>query len=409
MSETQIFSILLILSLLCQGFFTMSEMAFVSFNRVRLAYFVEKGQKGALALTKLLEKPTALFGTTLIGLNFFLQLGSECGRGLFFSLGFDPDYAYIPQVIVVLLFAELIPMLAARDHSEHLAMFAIRPIKLLSKLFTPLIYFIDAFSKIVIFFLKSPLKINNSLSRDEIKNLLKDSETSPKESDKEDLEPLIENIFLLKTKTPRDMMTPIEKIPCVSYHSHVGEVRNHLKQVQTKYVPLFHEKRDNIYGIAYAQDLLNLSDGALIKNVARSPWFIVETNTIFQVINQFRKNNQSIAIVLDVNGIVIGILSLSEIVDEIFSGILLHSNELEKKVKVYINRAFPLSMKNCEISEKLKIFLSIEKNATLEELMTKKLGATPKDKEVAYIGDYELIFEGATFPQDRKIRVKSRG
>jgi putative hemolysin len=407
MSEAFIFILLLILSLLCQGFFTMSEMAFVSFNRVRLAYYVEKGEERAKSLRSFLERPTALFGTTLIGVNFFLQLGSECSRRIFYHFHLDPDYAYIPQVIIVLLFAELLPMLAARAHSEQIAMFAIRPISFFSKLLKPVISIIDALSKVVSYFLKSPMKINTSLSRDELKNLMMDSEGSPEQSEKEDLEPLIENIFHLKTKNPRDMMKPIQEVPSISYQSIVGDVRSVLSEAQSKYVLLFHKNKRNIVGIVYAQDLLNLPDSDSVKDASRSPWFVVESNSIFQVINQFRKNNQKIAVVLSSNGSVMGVLSLSSIIDEIFSGILLNTEISNRKVKVYVNKAFPLSTTLQELSDTLKLEIDDQKDLCLESLMEKKLGYPPKDKERAFFSGYELVFEGATFPQDRKIRVRS--
>jgi len=409
MADGPYFILLLLGSIFCQAFFTMSEMAFVSFNRVRLAYYVEKGQRGAIALRKLLDKPTSLFGTTLIGVNFFLQLGSECGRRVFLSFGLDPDLSYVPQIIIVMLFAELIPMLAARDHSEHLAMFTIKPIHLLSRLFFPLIWVIDGFSKGVIYFLKSPLKVNSSLSRDELKNLLVDSEVSDVENGTKDLEPLIENIFQLKTKTPRDMMIPIEEIACVSYEAFVGDVRDQLHLAKAKYIPLFQEKKGNIFGIVYSQDLLNVSDSEAIKTIARSPWFVVETNSIYQVINQFRKNNQKIAVVLDEQGSVIGVLSLAAIVNEIFSGILFNSSVLKEKSKVYIDKAFLAETPLSELVKRLKIKIPEVKNSTLEEYMAKKLGKTPKDGEMTHVGEYEFIFEGGGFGRDRKIRIRSRG
>ena len=408
MDETLFFLICLILSLLGQGFFAMSEMAFVSFNRVRLAYYVEKQKKGAIFLSKLLNKPTALFGTTLIGVNFFLQLGSECGRRVFYTIGIDPDFAYIPQVFIVLIFAELLPLFAARAHSEHLAMFVVKPIYVFSKLFTPLIFLIDCLSKVVTYFLKAPLTVNSSLSRDELKNLLTDSEGVDKDREREDLEPLIQNIFSIKTKSPRDLMVPIDKMPCVSYDGVVGDVRNHLYDAHAKYVPLYHEKIDNIFGIAYSQDLLNLSDSSLVKDIARSPWFIIETNTIFQVINQFRKNNQKIAIVLDKEGSVVGVLSLSKIIDEIFSGILLNQEALDEHARIYLDKSFSLDTKVSDLKTLFKIAISEQGDATLENLMAKKLGYSPKDKDSTLIGEYELIFESATFPQDRRIRVKTR-
>lgn len=403
-----VYIILLAISLLCQGFFTMSEMAFVTFNRVRLAYFVEKGKKGALSLRRFLDKPTSLFGTTLIGVNFFLQLGSECSRRIFYEYGLDPDYAYIPQVVIVLLFAELLPMFAARDHSEQIAMFAIRPISVFSKLFSPVIYLIDALSKVVSYILKSPMKISTSLSREELKNLLVDSEESGLESEKEDLEPLIENIFTLKSKSPKDMMLLIDKVPALSYHALVGDVKALLHQIDTKYILLYHQDKSNIVGIVYAQDLLNLSESECVKDVSRSPWFVTETNTIFQVINQFRKNNQKIAIVLDQGGEVVGVLSLTSIINEIFSGILLKSDSLKSKAKMYINRAFLPSVTLSDLIKIAPFDFPEAKTLTLEEFMEKRIGYPLKDKETLFIGGYEWIFEGATFPQDRRIRIRSR-
>jgi CBS domain containing-hemolysin-like protein len=203
-------------------------------------------------------------------------------------------------------------------------------------------------------------------------------------------------------------MVPIDKIPCVSYHGVVGDVRNHLYDGDVKYIPLYHEKINNIFGIAYSQDLLNVSDSSLVKDIARSPWFIIETNTIFQVINQFRKNNQKIAIVLDKEGSVIGVLSLSKIIDEIFSGILLNKEALDEHARVYLDKSFLLDTKVSDLKRLFKIFVTEQPNDTLENIMGKKLGHSPKDKESVLIGEYELTFESATFPQDRRIRVKTR-
>ena len=384
----------------------MTEMAFVSFNRVRLAFFVEQGSKGAILIRSFLEKPTALFGTTLIGVNFFLQLGSECSRRVFISFGLDPDFAYLPQLFIVLLFAELIPMLAARDHSEHLALAVVRPVRLLSFLLSPLLYIIDTIGKAVAYFLKSPLKVNSSLSRDELKNLLKDSENSPKESEREDLEPLIENIFNLKNKTPRDLMVPIEEVSCASYYATAFDAARFLEKEGVKYIPLYHERKENIYGIVYSQDLLNLPSSAPVKEVARSPWFVVETNSIFQVINQFRKNNQKLAIVLDDSGTVVGILSLTALVEEIFSGILLEKDHFAMGGSVYIDKSFPANTKVEDLVNG-KVVLTFSKDATLEDLMAKALGNSPKDKDVAFIEGYRFTFSGSAF-SDKEVRVTTK-
>ncbi|MBM3196307.1 MAG: DUF21 domain-containing protein, partial [Chlamydiae bacterium] len=74
------FLVFTILCLVFQAFFAMMEMAIVSFNRVRLQYFLVRGSKKAKWISRMLLDPTRLFATTLVGVNTALQIGSECSR-----------------------------------------------------------------------------------------------------------------------------------------------------------------------------------------------------------------------------------------------------------------------------------------------------------------------------------------
>ena len=125
MSSWAFFLMLLIVSLVIQGFYSMLEMACVSFNRVRLQYYVSQKNRRAMWLSYLLNNPTRLFGTTLIGVNTAMQFGSECARRFYASLHVSPDWAPLSQVIIVLIFAELAPMFAARRFAENVAMLGI--------------------------------------------------------------------------------------------------------------------------------------------------------------------------------------------------------------------------------------------------------------------------------------------
>ena len=109
--------ILTILFIMIQAFYSMLEMAAVSFDKARLHYFVKKGKSQARWLSFLLEKPGRLFGTTLILVNVALQIGSECSRQFYQALGVSANYAPLSQVVLVVIFAELSPMLAARRYS----------------------------------------------------------------------------------------------------------------------------------------------------------------------------------------------------------------------------------------------------------------------------------------------------
>src|SRR5579862_3451905 len=108
-----------LISILIQGFFALFEMACVSFNKVRLQYFASLGKKRAIWLSELIQQPSRLFGTTLIGIASSLQIGSEFARKFYESIGFNPDFAPITQVFLVLIFGEMVPMFAARRHPEQ--------------------------------------------------------------------------------------------------------------------------------------------------------------------------------------------------------------------------------------------------------------------------------------------------
>src|SRR5580658_9565833 len=118
----QLYLFFIIICLIVQGFFAMIEMACVSFNKVRLQYYVSKGKKRALWLSFLLHHPAYLFGTTLIGVNTALVIGSEYSRRFYDAMGLSPDLAPLSQIVIVLIFAEISPMFAGRRYAEHVAM-----------------------------------------------------------------------------------------------------------------------------------------------------------------------------------------------------------------------------------------------------------------------------------------------
>ena len=117
--------ILTFIFLIIQASYSMLEMAAVSFDKARLQYYADQGKRQARWLHFLLEKPARLFGTTLVAVNTALQIGSECSRKFYMSLDLSADLAPLSQIVLVVVFAELAPMLAARKHSEHVVMLGI--------------------------------------------------------------------------------------------------------------------------------------------------------------------------------------------------------------------------------------------------------------------------------------------
>src|SRR5690348_4151194 len=103
-SEALWWTFLNLISIIVLAFFSMEEMACVSFSRLRLHYYVSQGKRRALWLNYLLQEPTRLFTTTLLSVNAAMFIGSECARQSYIALGLSPDWAPVSQVILVVIF-----------------------------------------------------------------------------------------------------------------------------------------------------------------------------------------------------------------------------------------------------------------------------------------------------------------
>jgi putative hemolysin len=161
--------LLTLLALFFQGLFAFFEMACVSFNRVRLQYYVSIRSKRAIWLSYLLKRPSRLFGTTLIGITTSLVIGSECSRLFFASMGLNPDLAPLTQVPMVVIFAELSPLFAARRHPEQAAMALVPFMICIAKLLTPITWTLDACSNFIHRLMGKEVESPLFLSREEVR------------------------------------------------------------------------------------------------------------------------------------------------------------------------------------------------------------------------------------------------
>ena len=311
----ELFLLLVLSSLVIEAFFAMMEMACVSFNRVRLQYYVSQGHKRAQWISFLLDHPTRLFGTTLIGVNAALQFGSECSRRFYLALGLSPDWAPLSQILLVLILAELAPIFAARRYSEHVALLGIPFIYIFCKIMTPFVWVLNGICFVIHRLLHLPSTQGMHLTREELQKAIEAREEGGEQGE---FDTVVASIFSLKNKSAKDLMVPIEKSKTVPSTCLVEHVVEALNCEYFPHLPVFHIAKQNVVAMIYPRDLLRASDKDSVRQFAKQPWFILEKNSILNILKQFRKNNQSVAVVLNESGLATGILTLDSIVEEIF-------------------------------------------------------------------------------------------
>ncbi len=371
-----------LLAIVIQGLFALFEMSCVSFNKIRLQYYVSIGNKRAVWIQYLLGTPSRLFGTTLLGVNTAMQMGSECSRRFYESIHVDPDWAPLSQVVIVVIFAELVPMFVARKHPERIAMFLSPLMIVLAKFFIPLTWTFDKLSKLLHRAIKKSEEPALFLSREEVMLAFQEGDRG-----QDEFTGITESIFQLKSLTAGALMYPLSKTQLFPSNSTVGQVRSQLLSEYAPVLPMYHKFPYNIVSIVSPRDLLSMPDDSKVIDEGKSPWFVTRDTSILQILDQFRRNNQSVAVILEPSGQASGLLTLDQIIDKIF-GQEEKSFSEDPDLGHFISRTLKGSMTIAEFNVEFREDLSGDPNLTLSEHISSFLDHQPSPGESIRIDNY---------------------
>lgn len=411
--NTLIWLLLNILSIIMLAFYSMMEMACVSFNKVRLQYYVSKGMKRAIWLNYLLQHPSRLFGTTLIGVNVAMFFGSEFSREFHSSLGINPDWSPISQVILVVIFGELAPMFAARRYAEHVSILGIPLLYFSAKLMTPLLLIVDGISKLCEWVVgKKGSTHEYFVTQDELKKIIEEkdeSETYTNEAEQFNI--VTSNIFNLGYKIAKDVMDPIRKEWMLPGSITVGQFHKQYALKKFNYCFLYHKEPRNIIGLAFPRELIRIPDGKKVRDHSQAPWFVTQNTKVTDILKQFRKNNQEVAIIVNEMGQAVGVYDLKDVLDEIFGESKIGVGEDEDTTPLsfkMIDKTLPAEYTVGEFAEQFGYSFGDNPEETLGELVQKELGHLADEEEVVHIGPYDIIVKEVTLRGIKNIQVKSR-
>ena len=402
-----------LLSIVVLATYSMLEMACVSFNKVRLQYYVSKGYKRAIWINYLLQHPSRLFGTTLIGVNIALVVGSECSREFYAALGLSPDLSPLTQVILVVIFGELAPMFAARQYAENAAMLGVPLIYFSAKLMAPLLWCLGIVSKLCNNLLVRGKESETDiyLNQEELQKILEEHGDDSLDSESAEFSVVAANIFSLRKKELTQVMEPINTIASLPDNATVAQAETLLVKSRADCILLYNRDPTNIIGIAYPRDMIRAADTHRVRDYARPPWFVSEKASIMQILKQFRTNNESVAIILDQQGKAIGVINLDDVLEEIFGKVSYSAKEmgmLKQKKLMLIEKTFAGDMTVGEFNRLFNIILDKDPTMTLSELITNHLGHHPEKGEEIYIAPFEFTVKETSLTDVKSVSVSTR-
>ncbi len=407
--QLSIFVILLIASALISG----SEVAFFSLEPETIERMQNAGDKKSKTIIKLLSNPNKLLATILISNNFvnigIVILSAFISEKLFV---FDTDLQkFIFEVVVVtfliLLFGEVIPKVYANIFNEHFASFMVYPMLILQKLFAPLSAFMINSSAVVNKLLK--FKDKEELSLEDLSKAIEISENF-------DEKEMLTGIVQMEKSDVKKIMVPRVDVTAIAYNSSFAKVKQTIRETGFSRYPVYKDNLDNIVGILVAKDLIRFidkDDDFHWQKYLREPFFIPESKKIDDLLEDFQRLKTHIAIVTDEYGGFSGIITLEDVLEEIFGDIMdeydevdqgyrkLHDGSYEFDGKFLIQDFYRVMDISTDIFEQFK-----GNSETLAGLILEIKGEFPQKGEKLLIGDYEFVVAEMTERHIEKIIVR---
>ncbi len=299
----------------CSAFFSSAETALFSLNSVQVHRLSRRRPTAGKRIEKLLEFPTKLLSTILIGNTLVNVVASVLGftlaEHLFDSYG---EAIAIPSMTLFLLvFGEIAPKRLAITQRERLSVYYAKPLIALITFLHPLRLLLEHVAGL---FSRDSLDDTSaqSLSEDEFLTVVEVGEEEGVLDEEE--RTMVDGIIRLEETQACDVMTPRVDIVAIDLDDPPDEQEQTARSVQFRYVPLFRESLDNVEGFLDVPKFLLANDPS-IKSATIKPAVVPETAPLDQLLTQFQKENQRVAIVLDEFGGTAGLITRGDILEEI--------------------------------------------------------------------------------------------
>ena len=389
------------------SFYSTQEMAAISFNKLRLEYYVFQKKRWAIRLKELLDHPTMLFTTTLAGVNLALMASSESARRLYAALGLNPNFSTITQVPFILIFGELAPMFAARLHPEHTCRYGSTLLYWSAKIAAPLARAVQFCFQFAQRLGKSPSAKEAApfLNREELQKLIEEQEISPSIASYTQTDVTIGNIFSLKGKQVYLLMTRIEELATLSSHATIQMARDALKAKEVDFLLIYHKIPQKIIGIVTPQDLLKATDQKKVSDFVKQPLFVAEASFALPLLSKLLHADCPYAVILNTQGVAQVIISIDTLYDEIFT--TAQPQLVDTKNIALIEKTFSADTKIEDIVKAYDLSIDPKGCTTFAELIDLELGRHPIPGDEITLDGIEIIVKETSLFKAKTILLRT--
>lgn len=375
--------------ILCVGFFTSSETAYLSLPRLKLRSMVEQGRRNAKKVAALKANMDRLLTTVLIGTNFLNSLASAIATAFAIDLLGSRGVAIAPFVTAFFIttFAQIVPKTAAGLHPDTFTCFSAWPLMILEKIFFPIIWLFEMLSHGAVVLVEKILKPAGAIvTEEELKTLI--DVGSHEGTIEKDESRLLNKIIKFNDLSVNDVMKHRSQVSMINQEADYDEVINQFLTSGFSTLTVYSSNRENVVGVLNYKKVLFCSEeidksrgfaGRQMSEVL----FIPGTMSVLDILQQFRTSEHKFAVVLDEQGQTDGIITMEDILKVVF-GHMSDENTYdntapEDKVELVSLNTFivPGDMKIDDANEILGLALESDEMNTVGGWLLEQFGYLP--------------------------------
>ena len=316
--------ILLVILIALSAFFSASETAYTTVNKIRLQNYVDAGSKKAKTALFIAENYDRTLTTILIG-NNIVNIGASSIATLLFVKLFGPSGAAIStavMTILILIFGEVLPKSFAKESSEKFALAFSRPLRILMTVFWPVVFLFIQLKKVAKHI--SPIKEEETptVTEQELKFIVESIEDEGV-LEKQESE-LVQHALEFDEKTVQEVLTPRVDMTTLDIED---DLQTNIGLVLTERfsrIPVCRGTSDRIIGILHTKDLLEAlvrGDAIDLASMVQPAFFVYKTKKLSSLLADFKRNKTHVAIVTDDYGGTVGMVTMEDLLEELVGDI----------------------------------------------------------------------------------------
>jgi len=408
----------IVLTLIFIGFFAGYEIAFVSVNRLSIELKKKQGKASGIILGKFMESPAKFIGACLVGLNIFLVIYGLLFSELLHSSIWHPlhiENQFVKLIVdasfstlIVLIFGEFLPKAIFKGKNDTLLAFFAPVANLFYKILQPLAaLFVDISEWILKYLFNINVKNKTeAFTHVDLEHFINQNEDHTEDNPEHSKE-LLKNAMSLPSLKIRECLVPRTEIEGVDISASINEIKQHFVSTKLSKLIIYDESIDEIKGYVHQLDLYKRP--ASIQDILLPIPVVPESMGAADLINKFTKEHKSIAWVVDEFGGTAGIITMEDLLEEIF-GEIKDEHDVEEFVEKQISQSefiFSGRLELDYIKEKYDLsFPEDSESETLSGFIITRHEAIPASKEKIIIDNYQFDILNVSDTRIEMVKMK---